>query len=839
MGDAYVFLPIPLIGGAVALLIGLLVFAVRRSDAAPSRAQKGAGWALVAGAALITLDLVTSNTYGMFFFLPWPSMLLVVAALAVALVLLRTPSLLPSSLWGNITRWGPLATSVLVLVYLLVSGEAGWAVIAPAAAILALVQASQLVPFTIFGVKPADIVLSGLGLLAGLYMFFNYEDIARNPGGATDPGYVAVGTIGILLILVATYRVLGGALVVLASVMLFYSYAGPSMPGFLRHGGFSVEGTIDNLYVGTTGVFGIPLGISATFIFVFMIFAAMLQRTGMERFFTDLALGSTGWATGGTGKVSVITSAFAGTITGSSVANTVSNGAFTIPMMMKSGYSKEYSGGVEASSSTGGQIAPPIMGAGAFIMIEFTQATYQQILQAAIIPAIFFFLSQFVVIHYDSKRLGIGGLPKNMLPNVRRLMATRGYLLIPVIAIFVLLSMGYSPLPAAMGAVVTTVALNFVAQLVAMPWSVIDGRLRLRAVGEIARDSVAFALPIIVAGGGAVLVVQLIQVFLGTAHRGVQALFIALLVAALTILVAALFRNWKRDGADQLDLHKLLDGLVAASRIALPIILACAAAGLISGVITTTDLGLKLSSGLLGIATSISDVIVSAIGFLPVVGGDLAAMAAEGSVELVPLLFMSMLACLILGIGLPTTANYVITATLAAPAIVAVLQADLDSPTLSMLLMAHMFVYYFGIMADITPPVCLACYAACGISGGHPIRTGVQAVRIAVAGFVVPFMFVISPQLLLQNVTIATGILAGVTGALGVSLVSVAVAGFINRPLNVSTRLLIAVSGLLLLHFGWLTDVIGFAMATVIFAAHYWNTRGTPKTAHDMSNATT
>ncbi|WP_017557101.1 TRAP transporter permease [Nocardiopsis baichengensis] len=642
-------------------------------------------------------------------------------ALGLGLVFLLYPAKEQETRNQRIYGWALTAAGVGILAYLAAYQIADRYVLLPAVGILLLVQAARYVPWRPLGMPAADVVLAVLGIGSGLYLFVNYEEIIRTVG-VIDPEYVAVGTVGILLVLVAAQRTLGTALVFLASLMLAYALFGPLMPGFLHHGGYTVDRIVSTMFLGTEGVFGTPLGISSTFIFLFLVFASMLTRTGMERFFTDLALGSTGWATGGTAKVGIVTSAFSGTITGSSVANTVSNGAFTIPMMKKSGYKPEYAGAVEAASSTGGQIAPPIMGAAAFIMIEFTGVPYLEIIKAAIVPAILFFVAQFVVVHYDAKKLGIRGIPKRLLPSVRRLMVTRGYMLIPIIGLFVLLSMGYSPIFSAMGAIVITIGMNIVVQLV----------------------------------------------------------FLAL-------------GRW-RDMPDRLGPWGLLDGLVNAARVAVPIIVACASAGIIAGVITLTGLGLKLSGGLVALA-----------------GG-----------QLLPTMVLSMLACLILGIGVPTTANYVITATLAAPAIITILQGDLEAPTVAMLLTAHMFVYYFGVMADITPPVCLAAYAASGISGGNPIMTGVQSVRIAISGFVVPFMFVLSPELMLQETTLATGLWAALTGIVGASVVGVAVVGYINTRIGWYLRLPLAAAGVALLHFGWETDLAGLVVAGAVFGWQWY-----------------
>lgn len=839
----YLYLPQWVFGALATVGLGVAVGLLRRRGVSEQTgvAQRSAGWTLLVLSALITLDLVTSDAEGGFFYLPILGLALLVVMIVLSLTLLRTPRVLPANLWIHITQWGMTLLGVATLFYMWLAGVAGWHVLAPSILVLLLVQGARYVRWDLIGLPIFDVVLAGLGLFAGLYMFVNYRDIVQTVG-ILNQSYVMAGTVGILLILVAASRVLGPALVALSGGMLAFAYFGQMMPGFLRHRGASVDQIITNLYVGTEGVFGTPLGISATFIFLFMIFASMLQRTGMEKFFTDVALGMTGSAVGGTGKVSIITSAFSGTITGSSVANTVSNGVFTIPLMKRSGYSSEYSGGVEAASSTGGQILPPIMGAGAFIMIEFTGASYQQILQAAAIPAIMFFVSQYVVVHYDAKRWGIGGIPKHLLPNVRQVMLTRGYLLIPIIAIFALLSAGYSPMFSAMGAIVTTVGINLLVQLLVAPWEKIDGHLRMRAVGVALLIAVRLALPIIVAGVGAAVLVTGFQLLNGALSlgldRGMQTLVISMLIAVVAMGAALLFGKWKKTRNDQLNLHAFLDGLVGASRLAIPIIVACAAAGIIAGVIVTTDLGLKLSSGLLGVANTITDGIahgLTTVATSPVfawtgAGSDFGAQAVmDLRLDLALVLFMSMVACLVLGIGLPTTANYVITATLAAPAIVMVLEGEFETRTLSMLLMAHMFVYYYGVLADITPPVCLACYAAAGISGGDPIRTSFYAVRIAIAAFVMPYMFVFSPELLLQGVNLFTGTIALITGVIGAALVAMGLVGYLDRYIAWYMRFGLILAGLFVVSSNHTTTALGLLLAGAIVWYERWATKDMEK----------
>jgi TRAP transporter 4TM/12TM fusion protein len=634
-------------------------------------------------------------------------------ALGLCLIFLLYPGKTEMTAKEALRGWVLAALGAGLLAVLYVTETTGIHVVGPAAGVLILTQAARHLPLRVLGLPVADLLLSLAGLGAGLYVWYFSSEI-QTAGVMHTDGAMAAGTVGVLLVLLATQRVIGTPLVVVASLAMAYAYFGQDMPGFLAHGGMSVDRIVSHSFLGTEAVFGTPIRVSSTFIYIFLIFAALLQRTGMERFFTQLAFGATGWMTGGTAKVGVLTSAFSGTITGSSVANTVSNGAFTIPMMKKSGYKGEFAGAVEAASSTGGQLAPPVMGAAAFIMIEFTGLPYVEIMKAAAIPALLFFAAQFIVIHYESKRVGIMGLPRAQLPNVMQLMLKKGYLLIPIGVIFYILLIGMSAIRAAWYAVATTVIVNLVVQVIAL-----------------------------------------------------------------------MFGRW-RTMEDRLTVTGLLNGLVDAARIALPIIAACAAAGIIAGVITLTGLGLQLSR-------------------------ELVQLAGE---TLLLTMFFAMIASLILGIGLPTTANYVITATMAAPAL---LFFD-PVPVIA----AHMFVYYFGIMADITPPVCLASYAASGIARSNPLRTGVQSVRIAIGGFLIPYMFVLSPVLLMEDWTWFLGPKAAVTALVGMYAVGTAVVGFIDRKIPWYVRAVLAGSGLLLLNAELTTDLIGLGVFGTIFFWQWW-----------------
>lgn len=696
-------------------------------------------------------------------------------AFGLGLIFLLYPARREKTTKGRVAGWVLTGVGFAVIGAMYSNGEIAWYAALPAALVLTTVQAARYLPGQILGMPVADVLLSAMGFTAGLYLFVNSSDIIRQGARipAMDPSLApsfVVATIGVLLVLVAAQRAVGSALTVLAALMLAYAYFGEYMPGFLGHAGFSVDRILQSSFISTEGVFGTPIAVSSTFIYLFLIFAAMLQRTGMERFFTKLAVGAAGRFTGGTAKVGVLTSAFSGTITGSSVANTVSNGAFTIPMMRRSGYSREFAGAVEASSSTGGQLAPPIMGAAAFIMIEMTppEIGYIDIIKAAAVPAALFFVAQFIVIHYESKKQGIRGLPPEQLPSVRRLLLAQGYLLAPILLIFVILATGRTPIFAATWAIIFTIVVNLVAQLVV----VIVGAIRRPVPAEL---------------------------------RGTR--------EGLQLRVDGAVATW-RGFDDKLTPRTLAAGLVDASRLALPIIAACAAAGMIAGIITLSGLGLKLIGGLTNLAVDLAGGLSTMAGWvsLPPVG--------PTGLLLITLVLV-MIACLVLGIGVPTTANYVITATLAAPVIVSLLQGELPEPTLAMILMAHLFVYYFGVIADITPPVCLAAYAAAGISGGSPIRTGVWSLRIAISGFLVPYMFVLSPQLLLLDVTFGSAVLVFITALVGVTCLGAAVVGYIDRPINVVTRLVLAAAGLSLLSSDVWTDLFGFAVFVLVFGYHW------------------
>ena len=480
----------------------------------------------------------------------------------------------------------------------------------------------------------------------------------------------------------------------MASTFLAYAYFGAYFPGFLSHRGYSIERIVSHMYFTTEGILGIPLGVSSTFIFLFILFGAFLEKTGIGKLFIDLANCIAGWASGGPAKVAVITSALEGTVSGSSVANTVGSGSFTIPMMKRLGYRPEFAGAVEASASTGGQIMPPIMGAAAFLMSEFIGMPYIDIAKAAAIPACLYFLGVLFEVHFEAKKSGLKGMEKGELPSFMYVLKSRGHLFVPLFAIIYVLTEGFTPTLAA---------------LVGLGLSVVAGQLKKET---------------------------------------------------------------------RMGPWDIIQALEAGARGAVGVAIACATAGIIVGVVTLTGLGLKMANGLVDLA-----------------GG-----------HLFLTLIFTMIASLILGMGAPTTANYVITSTIAAPTLVL-----MGVP----LLAAHMFVFYFGIVADITPPVALAAYAGAGIAKADPFKTGVEASKLAVGAFIVPYIFVYNPAMLLINTTTFLLIQNLVTACCGMFGVGAAIIGFCLARMTWFERVWFAVAGLMLIDPGTTTDIIGLVMLTL------------------------
>ena len=543
--------------------------------------------------------------------------------------------------------------------------------------------------------NPIDVLFALAGACSAMYIVYNYNELVLRAGMNTETDFI-VALIGTVLVFEAARRVVGWPMIIVALVFLLYAFFGPYVPGIMAHRGVGLEEMFDHLFFTTEGIFGTPMGVSSTFIYLFILFGAYLKATGLGKFFIDLANAIAGWAAGGPAKVAVLSSGLMGTVSGSSVGNVAGTGSFTIPMMKKLGYRPAFAGAVEAAASTGGQLMPPVMGAAAFLMAEFVGVPYFDVVKAAVIPAMLYYIGVWLGVHYEAKKFGLKGTPRDQLPKFKDLFLEKGHLAIPLIVIIYLLVSGYTPMRAALAAI------------------------------------------------------------------------------ALSIICACLRKSTR------ISFKQVIQGLIDGSKGVLGVLIACATAGIIIGVVTKTGVGLKVATALLDLA-----------------GG-----------KLLPAMFFTMITSLILGMGVPTTANYVITSTIAAPALI-----QMQVPVLA----AHMFAFYFGIVADVTPPVALAAYAGAGIAGANPMRCGVIAAKLAIAAFIVPYIFVLAPELLMINATAFTITYSALTAIIGMWGVSMAMIGFCQNLLNLPQRLAFLVGGVCMIIPGTLTDGIGIALIIVTF----------------------
>mgnify|MGYP005854565013 CR=1 FL=1 len=595
-----------------------------------------------------------------------------------------------------------------------------------------------------------------------VYQWWEYVPLILRAGDPL-PRDIWVGWVAIGLIFVAAWALMGPALPIIAGAFLAYCFFGQHLPRPLNHRGYDVSQVIDHMAYGTEGIYGIPTYVSSTFIFLFILFGAFLERAGMIRLFTDVSLGLVGHRLGGAGKVSVLSSGLMGTISGSGVANVVTTGQFTIPLMKRFGYSPGFAGGVEATASMGGQIMPPVMGAVAFIMAETLGVRYVEVVKAAVIPAILYFGAAFWMVHLEAGRKGLRGLDRGELPSPLAAMRARWYLILPLAVLVYLLFSGYTPLFAGTVGLALTVTL-------------------------ILGASAALGVP-----AGVMRVIFWIG--LGLVCAAFLEFGIRVILAAVALLIAA---NALTQGGRETILA-CRDALADGARTALPVGIACALVGIIIGTMTLT-----------GAANTFGQFIVGV-----------------GRESLFLSLVLTMITCLILGMGIPTIPNYIITASIAGPALLA-----LGVP----LIVSHMFVFYFGILADLTPPVALACFAAAPIAKERGLTISLNAVKIAAAGFVVPFMAVYSPALMLQPggaVAEAIGFVPAVLyvvakAVIAIGLWGVAVIGWMGRPLALWQRGIALVGAASLVAALPVSDALGLVLAA-LFAASHWLTR--PATA--------
>jgi TRAP transporter 4TM/12TM fusion protein len=584
------------------------------------------------------------------------------------------------------------------------------------------------------------------------YQWIFEADLIQRAGDPTVPD-LWVGTAMVILVFEVARRILGLALPLVCGVFLLYGMFGQYLPGDLAHRGYSFAQIVDQLGFGTEGIFGIPTLVSATYIFLFILFGAFLEHAGMIQLFNSVALGFVGHAKGGPAKVAVLSSGLMGTISGSGVANVLTVGQFTIPLMKRFGYSGVFAGAVEATASMGGQIMPPVMGAVAFIMAENLNVPYADIVKAAAVPAILYYATAFWMVHLEAGRMGLLGMPKDQCPNPWRAIREKWYLILPLAALVWMLFDGFTPMYSGMVGLALTAILILGAAVAA--------RISATAFRYVFWLAVGLASATLVKWG----------------VYPVLAVIAALIALALSV----------KGGTKTLRL--LRDSLIDGARQALPVGIACAIVGVIIGILTLT-----------GAASSFA-------GFILKVG--------EHSLFLS--LLLTMLVCLVLGMGIPTIPNYIITSSIAAPALL-----KLGVP----LIVSHMFVFYFGIMADLTPPVALAAFAASSIAKEPPMKIGFKAVQIAIAGFVVPFMAVYDNALMLQGDPSVFAVVYIVGKALlAIALWGSAAIGYVRGSLAAWERLFAAASAFMLIAALPLTDEIGFAMGAAFFVWHFFRSR--------------
>jgi len=548
-----------------------------------------------------------------------------------------------------------------------------------------------------------DFALLFLVFLSLGHIFLNYDSIVtRYPyvHPLTRWDFV-MGIILTLLLLEASRRMIGWALPITATAFLLYAILGQYLPGLIRHTGFSLETIIDQLYLTTEGIFGIPLGVSATYVILFVIFGAFLEQSGTGQFFMDFATSLVGGAKGGPGKISCVSSSLFGTISGSAVANVMVDGWLTIPLMKRTGFKHEFAAAVEATASTGGQIMPPVMGAAAFVIAEFTGIPYIAICKHALIPALLYYLALFMAIHFEASRTGLLGVPKEERPKLKWVMITKGHLFIPLVVIVYFMLAGYTPM-------------------------------------------------------------------------------YACIYATLSVFLISLLRAETRMG-----LKKILGAMEYGAMNMLPVAAACACAGIVVGMINLTGLGLKFTSLVL------------------VISGN----------SLAPALIFTMIAGIILGMGLPTTAAYIVQAALLIPALI-----KLGVPIIA----AHLFVFYFACISAITPPVAMAVYAAAGISGSNIWKTGLVAMKIGATGFIVPFMFVYGSSLLLIG-SFPSLVTTIVSASIGVIALSAGLMGWFLKRTGYLERAMLISAAILLIKPGLYTDFVGLVLlAIVIILQKFW-----------------
>jgi TRAP transporter 4TM/12TM fusion protein len=612
------------------------------------------------------------------------------------------------------------------------------------------------------GIGWHDWLLALAAIVTSLYVPWIYDDLAFRVGNPLTIDWV-MGSIAILLLLEATRRAIGWPLPIIAIILMAYGMAGPGLPGILAHPGNSWKFTVNHLYLTSQGIYGVALGVVATYVFHYVLFGVLATRIGLGRLFIDLATALAGRYSGGPAKVSIFASGLFGMISGSSIANTVTVGSLTIPMMVRLGYPRHFAGAVEATAATGGQITPPIMGAAAFLMVEFLNLPYQTIVLAAIVPAALHFFGVFCQVHFEARKLGMKGVPASELPNAWEVLKRDWPTAMPLFVLLIVLFSGYTPYLAAFWGITACIVVGLTHK---------NGPV-----------SVALLLAIIIAT----------QTELIVEWSGLLALFGLSFGACLYF-----FLDNKIAGRERL--VDIADAFVVGAKYAIGVGAAAACVGIIVGIVTLTGVGFKLSTIITGTAGQLAALSGQ---FIPDYIFGLKAMT------LFYTLIFTAIVCILLGCGVPTTATYIIMVTVAAPA-------------LGMLgvepIVAHMFVFYYGVLADITPPVALAAYAGASMAGSDPFKTGNTAFRLAMAKVLVPFVFVASPAILIVTKGFTWPAFFEATGACVISVVmlSAGLTGYGLRQIEGVERSILLIGAVLLLFPNSTVKLVGLAIGFIV-----------------------
>ncbi len=616
-------------------------------------------------------------------------------------------------------------------------------------------------PLAPLGIGIADWLCAIAAVITSLYVPYVFHDLQFRVGNP-DPLDWMMGTVMIAVLLEATRRSVGWPLPIIAVTLMLYALYGRSLPGILAHPGNTWKSVVNHLYLTSQGIYGIALGVVATYVFHYVLFGVLATRVGLGRFFIDLATALTGRFSGGPAKVSIFGSALFGMISGSSIANTVTVGSLTIPAMIRIGYARHFAGAVEAAAATGGQITPPIMGAAAFLMVEYLAVPYQTIILAAIVPAFMHFFGVFCQIHFEAKKHGLRGLPRSELPVAREVIRRDWPTAMPLAVLLMVLFSDFTPYLAAFWGITGCIVLG------------LTNRNRIIAVAFVAAIALCIRFQILTEWDGLLPIIGA-----------------SIAVSAWHVL---------KDETGKARLMDILDAFVVGAKYAISVGAAAATVGIIIGIVTLTGVGFKLSTIITGAAGDIS---VLLGGFMPESLFD-----AKG-LTLFFTLVMTAIVCILLGCGVPTTATYLIMVTVAAPALATLGVAPL---------VAHFFVFYYGVLADITPPVALAAYAGASMAGADPFKTGNTAFRLGLAKALVPFVFVYSPAMLLVTKEFTWPDFIETTGGcvIGVAMLAIALTGYGLARLPNFERLWLGAASVLVISPSRTATLVGLAMGVPV-----------------------